>query len=158
MRAERLVVLARHVHSVAPMSGAWIMPLLGGAMIGAASALLLLTHGQVAGVSGILGSSLLPPRERPRDGQWRLAFLGGLCAAGLVGSMVAPAALGVPARSLPLAILAGLLVGFGSRLGGGCTSGHGICGVARLSTRSLVAVATFITTGALTAGLMGGAL
>jgi hypothetical protein len=139
------------------MSGAWIMPLLGGAMIGAASALLLLSHGQVAGVSGILGSSLLPPRERPRDGQWRLAFLGGLCASGLVGSMVAPAALGAPARSLTLAILAGLLVGFGSRLGGGCTSGHGICGVARLSTRSLVSVATFMTTGALTAALMGGA-
>lgn len=117
-------------------------------MIGAASALLLLAHGRIAGISGISGS-LLQAGTRDRD--WRLAFLGGLVAAGLVARIVAPSAIGASVQPLPIVILAGLLVGFGTRLGNGCTSGHGVCGLSRLSARSLVAVATFMLTGALTA-------
>jgi uncharacterized membrane protein YedE/YeeE len=129
------------------MSTTWLFALAGGAMIGAASALLLLAHGRIAGVSGIAGS-LVDPGTRDRD--WRLAFLGGLVAAGLVARLAAPAAIGAPVRALSVVILAGLLVGFGTRLGGGCTSGHGVCGVSRLSARSLVAVAVFMATGVLT--------
>jgi len=123
-------------------------------MIGAASALLMFTHGRIAGISGITGS-LLDARTRDRD--WRLAFLGGLLAAGVVAGSIAPAAIGASVRSLPIIILAGLLVGYGTRLGSGCTSGHGVCGLARMSTRSLLAVATFMTTGVITAMIAGGA-
>jgi len=136
------------------MSSSWMFALLGGALIGAAGSLLFVTHGRVAGISGILGS-LLPPAARDRG--WRLAFIGGLLAAGLVASVVSPSMVGTSVRSLPLVIIAGLLVGFGTRMGSGCTSGHGVCGLSRLSVRSLIAVATFMTTGALAASLAGGA-
>jgi len=122
-------------------------------MIGAAGALLLWTHGRIAGISGITGALL---QQRTRDRGWRLAFLAGLAVSGLVARVVAPAAIGASVRSLPVVIVAGALVGYGARLGNGCTSGHGVCGVARLSPRALVAVATFMTTGALTALLAGG--
>lgn len=135
------------------MPASWLFALVGGALIGAAAALLFVTHGRIAGISGVLGS-LLPPAARDRD--WRLAFLGGLLAAGLVSSLVAPSLVGASVRSLPLVIVAGLLVGFGTRLGSGCTSGHGVCGLSRLSIRSLIAVAIFMTTGALTASIAGG--
>jgi uncharacterized membrane protein YedE/YeeE len=138
------------------MSGgmhSWFLALLGGAMIGGAGALLLLTHGRIAGISGIVGS-LLPPAAPDR--RWRLAFVGGLLAAGVVGAIVAPAAIGASVRALPVVVVAGLLVGFGTRLGSGCTSGHGVCGLSRFSMRSLIAVATFMTTGALTAWIAGG--
>ena len=137
------------------MPSSWMFALLGGALIGAAGSLLFLTHGRIAGISGVLGS-LLPPVARDRD--WRLAFIGGLLAAGLVGGVVSPSMVGASVRSLPVVIIAGLLVGFGTRLGSGCTSGHGVCGLSRLSIRSLVAVATFMTTGALAASIAGGAL
>ncbi|MEO7730293.1 MAG: YeeE/YedE thiosulfate transporter family protein, partial [Kofleriaceae bacterium] len=78
--------------------------------------------------------------------------------AGLVGGLVFPTLVGASVRSLPIVIVAGLLVGFGTRMGSGCTSGHGVCGLSRLSVRSLVAVATFMTTGAVTASLAGGPL
>ncbi len=136
------------------MTSSWLSALIGGSLIGAAGALLLVTHGRIAGVSGVVGS-LLPPRAPDRD--WRIAFLGGLLAAGVVGSLVSPHLIGPSVRALPLVIVAGLLVGFGTRLGNGCTSGHGVCGLSRLSTRSLVAVATFMTTGLLTAVIAGGA-
>lgn len=136
------------------MPSTWLLALAGGAMIGAASGLLLLTHGRIAGISGVTGSLL---QARTRDRAWRLAFLGGLVAAGLVASVVAPSAVGASVRPLPIVIVAGLLVGYGTRLGGGCTSGHGVCGVSRLAARSLVAVATFMVTGALTVLLIGGA-
>jgi len=135
------------------MPSTWLLALAGGAMIGLASAWLLLTHGRIAGVSGIVGS-LLQPGTRDRD--WRIAFLGGLVASGLVASAVAPRAVGASVQSLGIVIVAGLLVGFGTRLGSGCTSGHGVCGVARLSARSLIAVAAFMLTGVLTAILVGG--
>jgi hypothetical protein len=129
----------------------WVPALGGGALIGAAAGLLLLTHGRIAGISGITASAL---SWSWRDHAWRWAFLAGLVIAGLVARLVAPAMLGGAARSLPVTILAGLAVGFGTRLGGGCTSGHGVCGIARRSLRSLIAVAVFMTTGAITATLL----
>jgi uncharacterized protein len=134
------------------MPSSWIFAIAGGAMIGAAGALLLLTHGRIAGISGVLGS-LLPPTARDRG--WRLAFLGGLLGAGVVSHVVAPGAVGASVRTLPTVIAAGLLVGFGTRLGSGCTSGHGVCGLSRLSIRSGVAVATFMITGVLTTWVVG---
>ena len=129
--------------------------LLGGALIGGAAALLFLTHGRVAGISGIVGA-LLPPMPQGDERAWRLAFLVGLVASGALAALIAPSAVGSSVRSPVLVIVAGLLVGFGTRWGSGCTRGHGVCGVSRLSARSMVAVITFMTTGALTAWLAGG--
>jgi uncharacterized protein len=135
------------------MPGSWLHALVGGVMIGSAAALLLVAHGRIAGISGVVGS-LLPPAAGDRS--WRVAFLAGLLAAGAIGGLLAPSATVGSARSLPVLVGAGLLVGFGTRLGGGCTSGHGVCGVARLSRRSLVAVAIFMATAALTVWIAGG--
>jgi len=100
--------------------------------------------GRLAGVSGILGGVL---QVKPADQGWRIAFIAGLIAAPLIAA-VAGAPLPRPAMtsSLMLAAVAGLLVGFGSRMGNGCTSGHGVCGFARLSTRSIAATAIFMIT------------
>lgn len=136
------------------MPSSWLYALLGGALIGLASATLLLTHGRIAGISGVTGSLLQPAT---RDRGWRSAFLGGLVVSGVIASIVAPSAIGASVRSLPIVIIAGALVGFGTRLGSGCTSGHGICGLSRLSARSIVAVVTFIATGATTVLITGGA-
>ncbi len=120
--------------------------LAGGVLIGLSASLLWLTTGRVAGISGILGGLLGPEKG---DANWRLAFLAGLMAAPL---LVAAATGALPtvtiAASWPTLVLGGLLVGFGTRLGGGCTSGHGVCGVARLSPRSLLATLLFMTAGA----------
>src|SRR5215468_5578346 len=110
------------------MASKWLLALLGGALIGSGSALLLVTHGQIAGISGISGG--LVERATP-DRAWRLAFLAGLVAVGVVVAVVLPAAIGAPVRSLGTMAVAGLLVGFGARLGDGCTSGHGVCGLSR---------------------------
>lgn len=125
-----------------PFSG-----LAGGMLIGLAAALLLLLNGSISGVSGILGSLLTA------DGSevgWRVAFVGGL-ALGAAGYIVATGgdAIAVQA-SVPVLVVAGLLVGFGTRLGSGCTSGHGVCGIARLSWRSISATATFFAVASLT--------
>ncbi len=128
----------------------WMLALLGGVLIGAASSLLLLTHGRIAGISGIIGTALSADSGRA----WRLAFLGGLALTGLVASVAAPRAVGSPAASMAIVAIAGLIVGYGTSIGGGCTSGHGVCGLSRLSSRSFVAVATFMSTGALTVWLM----
>jgi uncharacterized membrane protein YedE/YeeE len=118
--------------------------LLGGILIGAAAAALLLMNGRVLGVSGIIGGLLAP---RTGDTSWRLWFVAGLLvpplALGLSGTTDGPKFLG----SLGIIALAGLLVGFGSRMGSGCTSGHGICGIGRLSKRSIVATLCFMLTG-----------
>ena len=135
------------------MESSWFSALAGGMVLGAASALLLLTHGRIAGVSGVVGSLV---SSAGRDRSWRMAFVGGLALSGVVAAFVAPHAIGASVRSLPWLALAGVLVGFGTQLGGGCTSGHGVCGIARLSARSLVAVVTFLATGALTALLARG--
>lgn len=123
--------------------------LLGGALIGLAATLLYAGIGRIAGVSGILNSAIETRTQRG----WRVAFLLGLIAA--AGAWLAgndtPARAGFPLGWL---LVAGLLVGFGTRLGNGCTSGHGICGLARLSKRSLVAVAAFMGSGIATVYLM----
>ena len=132
--------------------------LLGGALLGLGASLLLLANGRVAGVSGILGGVLGPA---PGDTLWRLMFLLGLVAAGAVAALVRPAAFGGPAPSVLTVAVAGFLVGYGTRLGNACTSGHCVGGVSRLAPRSLVATATFMATGALTVfvtrHLLGGA-
>ena len=124
---------------------------LGGIVIGAAAALLLWSHGRICGISGIAGGLFTSgARERP----WRLAFLAGLMGIGIVGALVWPAAFAVDIDRSSLALVsAGLLVGVGTRLGNGCTSGHGVCGLSRLSSRSLVATLTFIAAGAATVWL-----
>jgi uncharacterized membrane protein YedE/YeeE len=121
--------------------------LLGGGLIGAAAALLWLSLGQIAGISGILGGLWSAGGS---ERAWRLAFL-----AGLVGAPLAYAAvIGLPGSEIAagpaMLVLAGLLVGFGTRLGSGCTSGHGVCGIARLSRRSIAATLVFMATAAIT--------
>lgn len=121
--------------------------LAGGLLIGLAAALLLLGNGRIAGISGIVGWLL-----RPAQGElaWRAAFVLGLVLAPLVFSVVAPLpAAQVDADTFTL-VLAGLLVGIGTRYGGGCTSGHGVCGLSRGSLRSLVATASFMLAGFVT--------
>jgi uncharacterized protein len=113
----------------------------GGALIGLSAGLTALLIGRVAGISGIL-SGLVPPRRG--DADWRIAFLMGLFAAPLLIGVYQAPARPVFDATYGVTFLAGLLVGFGSRLGGGCTSGHGVCGLSRLSFRSLSATATFM--------------
>ena len=116
----------------------------GGALIGLAAAMLLLLNGRVAGVSGVAGGMLRPSRG---DVAWRIAFLAGLVAAPLTYSLVRalpPITFDVP---LPVIAVAGFVVGIGTRYGAGCTSGHGICGVSRLSPRSIVATCCFVAAG-----------
>ena len=118
--------------------------LAGGVLIGVAAAMFLLLNGRIAGISGILGGLLRPVGG---DIAWRVAFLGGL--------LVAPALYALAARypsptieaGYPLLVLAGLLVGAGTRYGSGCTSGHGVCGLSRLSPRSLAATVAFMAAG-----------
>jgi uncharacterized membrane protein YedE/YeeE len=125
--------------------------LLGGILIGLAATLLLLGSGRVAGVSGILGGLLLPTDS---DRRWRALFIAGLFVAGAIAAWLAPESIGDSPRSLPTLAIAGLLVGVGTRIGNGCTSGHGVCGLSRLSPRSLAATLTFIAIGMITAYLV----
>jgi uncharacterized membrane protein YedE/YeeE len=121
--------------------------LLGGVLIGVAAALLLLLNGRIAGVSGIVGGLL-----RPRRGEtaWRAAFVGGLLAAPVFYSLFARLPAPTIEAGYPALIVAGLLVGIGTRYGSGCTSGHGVCGISRLSPRSLAATAAFMAAGFVT--------
>ena len=122
--------------------------LIGGALIGLAVAFLLLTNGRLLGVSGIIFGLLRPQRGQV---EWRLAFVTGLLVGGCLLVLVYPEAFSLAAdRSLGAVACAGLLVGFGTRLGNGCTSGHGVCGVSRFSGRSICATVTFIATGVAT--------
>ncbi|UXC20087.1 MULTISPECIES: YeeE/YedE family protein [Comamonas] len=118
--------------------------LAGGALIGLAAVLLVLFNGRIAGISGIV-AALLPPRLQ--RGAWRLAFVLGLLAAPWIYQWFAPLPAASSSAAWPLLVLAGLLVGIGTRLGSGCTSGHGVCGLSRLSLRSLVATLVFMATG-----------
>lgn len=126
--------------------------LLGGALIGLASALLMLLLGRIAGISGILAGCF---NGAGRDKGWRMAFIVGLIAPPLIGG-VAGFRLLPPQMptSWMLIAFAGLLVGFGTRLGGGCTSGHGVCGVARLSMRSIAATMIFMITAMIVVAIM----
>ena len=136
------------MHDFTPWSA-----LLGGASIGLGATVLLVANGRIAGVSGIM-AGLLPPRRG--DLAWRAAFLIGLLIAGGVAAGLAPERLGSSPRGVPWLVLAGLLVGVGTRLGGGCTSGHGVCGISRLSIRSIVATALFVATGMAVASALRG--
>ena len=124
-----------------------VSALIGGSLIGLSAALLLAVNGRLAGISGIL-AGLLPPVGP--DWSWRVLFIVGLVA----GSGIWLAASGQPAItfdvSWPVVVLGGALTGIGTRIGAGCTSGNGVCGLARLSRRSLAATATFVAAGALT--------
>jgi uncharacterized membrane protein YedE/YeeE len=129
-----------------------VSALLGGGLIGLASVLLMLLNGRVAGISGILGGALALSAG---DKVWRLAFIAGL--------IVAPIVIGLFGHPLPepqmpaswlLIVAAGVLVGFGARYGGGCTSGHGVCGIARLSARSIAATAIFMASAIIVVAIM----
>jgi uncharacterized membrane protein YedE/YeeE len=122
-----------------------VLPLLGGALIGLSASLLLLGSGKVAGISGIVAGLMRPASDRA----WRALFVLGLLAGGAAVAALFPRAFGSSPRPLALLAAAGVLVGFGARLGGGCTSGHGVCGLSRLSKRSLVATLTFMSTAAI---------
>ena len=130
----------------------WAHAMAGGALIGLSSALLLLVHGKGAGISGILAGALGRPRG---DFLWRSLFIAGLLVGGALLAWRAPALLAPSMARGPLLVgIAGLLVGYGTRLGNGCTSGHGVCGIGRLAPRSMLATAIFIAIGAATSVAM----
>ena len=116
----------------------------GGVVIGLAAALLVLVNGRVAGISGIVGGTLHP---RAGDFAWRLAFVAGLLLAPLAYATAAVLPSATIGAGYPVLIVAGFLVGLGTRFAGGCTSGHGVCGLSRLSSRSLVATLSFMAAG-----------
>jgi uncharacterized protein len=120
---------------------------LGGMIIGFSALLMWLIEGRIVGIAGIFGASIA---ARQTHRLWRLAFLAGLILGPLLYSIVKPLPALTVSHSVPLLIVGGLLVGFGTRLGNGCTSGHGICGIARFSKRSIVATAIFMATAAAT--------
>jgi uncharacterized membrane protein YedE/YeeE len=134
------------MHSFTPTSA-----LAGGALVGLAASVLLVFTGRVAGISGILDGFLRPAA---RDWGWRAAFLLGLLVGGVGLLLLRPGSIVEPVRPLGILTVAGVLVGFGSRMGNGCTSGHGVCGLSRLSLRSLVATVTFMATGIATVTVM----
>ncbi len=125
----------------------YILSLVGGMIIGISASLMLLWQGRVMGVSGIVGGAL---KVKKGDFSWRLLFIAGLLAGGALLKVFYPLALEIDVdRSFVVVILAGLLVGFGTSMGSGCTSGHGVCGISRLSPRSLIATVAFIMAGIL---------
>ena len=134
-----------------PVSG-----LVGGLLIGLAAALLLLLNGRISGISGIVGGWLVP---KSSDAGWRVVFVAGLLLGAFAYMLAAGGTIPVQMQaSLPVLVVAGLLVGFGTRLGSGCTSGHGVCGIARLSRRSIVATSVFFGVAMLTVFLTRHAL
>jgi uncharacterized membrane protein YedE/YeeE len=125
--------------------------LIGGTLIGVAISLLLLFNGKVLGVSGIISELTTKPIDK---NYWRLFFVLGLLVAPFIYSLYKPMPLSTMTTNNVMVIVGGLLVGLGSRLGSGCTSGHGVCGIARLSIRSIIATITFISFGVLTVFLI----
>ncbi len=126
---------------------------IGGALIGASASIFLLVEGRVAGISGIVGGLFAP---KAGDIGWRVAFLAGLVLAGLGGALLAPQTVAVEVSRAPwMLVVAGLLVGVGTRVGNGCTSGHGVCGLSRMSPRSLASVLTFMAVGSAVAVAVG---
>ena len=121
--------------------------LAGGAIIGLGTALLILLNGRLAGISGVLGGLLRPLKS---DIGWRLAFILGLIAAPLAYQLVHALPVATINAKVSVLVIAGLLVGIGTRYGAGCTSGHGVCGLSRLSARSLVATLIFMAAGFIT--------
>ncbi len=134
-----------------PISG-----LIGGVLIGLATTLMLLLNGRIAGISGIVGGLLA---RKGSEVGWRAVFVVGLLLGAFIYMLATGGAMPVKIEaSLPVLVAAGLLVGFGTRLGSGCTSGHGLCGVARLSRRSIVATSVFFGVAMLTVFLTRHAL
>jgi uncharacterized membrane protein YedE/YeeE len=135
-----------------------VITLAAGALFGTGAGLLLIASGRIAGISGIAAGVLRP---RAGDFAWRALFLVGLLVGGSVALRLAPQAIALDSpRPLGWLVVAGLCIGVGARLANGCTSGHGVCGVGRLSRRSLVATATFTAAGAITRAIwlqLGGA-
>ncbi|WP_213287758.1 YeeE/YedE family protein [Bradyrhizobium sp. sGM-13] len=129
---------------------------IGGALIGLSAVLLMLSTGRIAGISGIFSGLL---NLRGEDKGWRISFVGGLILAPILAGLIG---YGMAQPKLPsswaVIVVAGLLVGFGTRLGGGCTSGHGICGIGRLSLRSIVATIVFMVTAVVTVAITHHAL
>jgi uncharacterized protein len=133
----------------------FVQAAIGGVMIGFASWLLLASLGRVAGITGILGGALAPFNGVAKDERaWRWAFVVGLIGMGAVAAFAFNTPVLAAPRPFPLLILAGVLVGFGTVLGSGCTSGHGVCGIGRRSVRSIVSTVVFITAGFLTVTLV----
>jgi len=131
------------VENFTPVSG-----LIGGLLIGIATAMLLLLNGRIGGISGIVGGLLA---TRTSEVVWRAVFVAGLLLGAFVYMLATGATIPVKMQaSLPVLVVAGLLVGFGTRLGSGCTSGHGLCGIARFSKRSIAATAVFFGVAILT--------
>jgi uncharacterized membrane protein YedE/YeeE len=128
-----------------------ISALVGGALIGLSASLYLLVNGRVAGISGLLSGLLGRERDSSRA---RVAFLLGLVSTGAVTALIAPDLLGESPRGMGIVVIAGILVGVGTRLANGCTSGHGICGISRGSPASFGATATFVAVGIVTATLV----
>lgn len=125
--------------------GEYFSAFLGGCLIGLASVLFLLFNGKILGVSGILGGVL---KNQANDTLWRYLFVAGMVSGGVILNQFVPSAFAFTLpRSLGAIAFAGLLVGYGTRLGNGCTSGHGVCGVSRFSPRSIMATLTFIALG-----------
>ncbi len=136
------------------IDSSWWYSLAGGALIGLASGGLMLLNGRIAGISGVLHIAIGGKGSRE---EWRWAFLAGLVLTGTIAQLVFPNAISTSRftpKDVVVTVVAGLLVGFGTRMGGGCTSGHGICGLARFSPRSLVAVLVFLGTGMLVTAIM----
>lgn len=129
-----------------------IIALSGGVLIGISATVLLAFNGRVAGISGIL-EGILPPADE--NTKWRSVFLLGMILTGLLFTPILPEAFTTISRPTWLVVLAGLLVGIGTRMGNGCTSGHGVCGMAQFSKRSFAAVGVFLATGMLTATIAG---
>ncbi|MEO8706092.1 MAG: YeeE/YedE thiosulfate transporter family protein [Kofleriaceae bacterium] len=127
-----------------------VRAVLGGALVGLAAATALLLNGRIAGVSGTLGRAL----DRDDGRTFRVMFLVGLIGTGVLACMFVPAEFGPQVRGLGGLAIGGALVGFGTTLGNGCTSGHGVCGIGRGSKRSLVAATIFMVTGMITVALM----
>lgn len=129
-----------------------ISAIVGGLLIGSAAVITLWANGRIAGISGILGGLLFP---RKTEVLWRVLFVAGLCLSSLLYIFISGEALRIEPQATPvLTVLAGLLVGFGTRMGSGCTSGHGICGIARFSKRSFLATLVFIGSGVITVLLL----
>jgi uncharacterized protein len=126
--------------------------LLGGVLIGGAASALLLLNGRIAGISGIAGGIVTPRRG---ETEWRVVFFAGLLVGGVLLAVVQPQVFGRSPASLGVLALAGLLVGVGTRVSNGCTSGHGVCGLARRSVRSLAATVTFMACAAATVFVVG---
>lgn len=129
-----------------------LKPLTGGILIAVAVSIMLLMNGRVTGISGIV-KGLLKPQKGDRS--WRVAFFMGLVFGGMLISRIIPNVFeNTSERSLPVIAFAGLLVGFGTAMANGCTSGHGVCGISRMSIRSMIATVTFIALGAVAVFIM----